>query len=415
MAKAAGVMFSNASTVIDGRRSTVYGGSVIGENDGPRMWEGSVLGTPLTEEQYSGIENWIPTPAEAKEEEAQLVTNNTAPKTDFLTRAIDTVKKAIAFDNARDYEQAYKQYYIALELFMVAIKFEKNFESKRLMQNKAAEYMDRAEKLKTYLQNTKAPAKNTTPTNQGIPIRKEVPAPSRSPVNPGIPLVLPPNISTKRFDEYITQAEDICGAANVEIITKANGTYKNMLDALDMLNLNISDKDNFLMSAVVSPRKATEAQDIVRLCNTFDIPIWSFSSGTDGDYRAAIPRVPGSIGLDFGRHMNKVLGVNESSAYVVVEPGVTYTTIYQYLVNNKLDQRFEICLSEQTGEMALANLVDGNVFRLHCGKEVILPGGDLIRTGKVDLPSIQPTAAGSTQDQQSETKGKEVCSLQHTD
>ncbi|QSS63513.1 vacuolar sorting-associated protein [Histoplasma capsulatum] len=36
--------------------------------------------------------------------------------TDFLGRAIDTVKKAIEHDNAGEYEKAYQTYYSALEL-----------------------------------------------------------------------------------------------------------------------------------------------------------------------------------------------------------------------------------------------------------------------------------------------------------
>lgn len=71
--------------------------------------------------------------------------------TDFLGRAIDAVKKAIAEDTAGDYEKAYQSYYSALELFMLALKWEKNQKSKDMIRAKAAEYMDRAEKLKNHL------------------------------------------------------------------------------------------------------------------------------------------------------------------------------------------------------------------------------------------------------------------------
>jgi hypothetical protein len=71
--------------------------------------------------------------------------------TDFLGRAIDTVKKAIDHDNGGEYEKAYQTYYSALELFMLALKWEKNPKSKEMIRTKAAEYMDRAEKLKNHL------------------------------------------------------------------------------------------------------------------------------------------------------------------------------------------------------------------------------------------------------------------------
>ncbi|OGE53421.1 hypothetical protein PENARI_c008G12503 [Penicillium arizonense] len=71
--------------------------------------------------------------------------------TDFLGRAIDTVKKAIENDNDGEYEKAYQMYYSALELFMLALKWEKNPKSKEMIRAKAGEYMDRAEKLKNHL------------------------------------------------------------------------------------------------------------------------------------------------------------------------------------------------------------------------------------------------------------------------
>ncbi|KAI1909141.1 Vacuolar protein sorting-associated protein 4 [Ophidiomyces ophidiicola] len=71
--------------------------------------------------------------------------------TDFLGRAIDTVRKAIEHDNAGEYEQAYQTYYSALELFMLALKWEKNPKSKEMIRAKTGEYMERAEKLKNHL------------------------------------------------------------------------------------------------------------------------------------------------------------------------------------------------------------------------------------------------------------------------
>ncbi|KAI9749339.1 MAG: Vacuolar protein sorting-associated protein 4 [Chaenotheca gracillima] len=71
--------------------------------------------------------------------------------TDFLGRAIDVVKKAIESDSAADYDRAYQQYYQALELFRLALKWEKNTSTKEMIKAKAGEYMDRAEKLKVHL------------------------------------------------------------------------------------------------------------------------------------------------------------------------------------------------------------------------------------------------------------------------
>ena len=61
------------------------------------------------------------------------------------------MKKAIEEDTAGNYEQAYQQYYAALECFMLALKWEKNPTSKQMIRAKATEYMERAEKLKAHL------------------------------------------------------------------------------------------------------------------------------------------------------------------------------------------------------------------------------------------------------------------------
>jgi vacuolar protein-sorting-associated protein 4 len=71
--------------------------------------------------------------------------------TDFLGRAIDVVKKAIEADTAAEYEKAYQLYYQSLELFLLALKWEKNAKSKEMIRAKTGEYMERAEKLKTHL------------------------------------------------------------------------------------------------------------------------------------------------------------------------------------------------------------------------------------------------------------------------
>ncbi|KAM7193999.1 vacuolar protein sorting-associated protein 4 [Rhypophila sp. PSN 637] len=79
--------------------------------------------------------------------------------TDFLGRAIEKVRQAIELDNSADYEKAYQTYYDALNLFMLALKWEKNPKSKEMIRGKVSEYMDRAEKLKAHLADAEAKRK----------------------------------------------------------------------------------------------------------------------------------------------------------------------------------------------------------------------------------------------------------------
>ncbi|KAJ3030936.1 Vacuolar protein sorting-associated protein 4 [Rhizophlyctis rosea] len=71
---------------------------------------------------------------------------------DFLGKAIDIVKRATEEDGKGNFEEAYKLYTNSLEYFMYAMKYEKNERSKESIRKKFTEYLDRAEKLKEYLQ-----------------------------------------------------------------------------------------------------------------------------------------------------------------------------------------------------------------------------------------------------------------------
>lgn len=51
-------------------------------------------------------------------------------------------------------------------------------------------------------------------------------------------------------------------------------------------------------------------------------------------YGGAAPRLRGSIVLDLGDRMNKVLEVNGRDCTCLLEPGVTYFALYEYLQKN---------------------------------------------------------------------------------
>lgn len=73
--------------------------------------------------------------------------------TNFRDRAIAEVQKAIAADHNKEYQKAFDLYMSSMELWVKALKWEKNKALKVTMQEKMATYLDRAEKLKQFLQN----------------------------------------------------------------------------------------------------------------------------------------------------------------------------------------------------------------------------------------------------------------------
>jgi len=67
----------------------------------------------------------------------------------FIPRAIDLVTQAIKEDQEKNYVEAYQLYERALEFFVTGLKYEKNERTKETLRKKIAEYMDRAEQLKS--------------------------------------------------------------------------------------------------------------------------------------------------------------------------------------------------------------------------------------------------------------------------
>ena len=148
------------------------------------------------------------------------------------------------------------------------------------------------------------------------------------------PLSLPPGTSASKFHEYAVRVADIVGQENITIVSDPSELsryeYLKPSKASDMFYL--MDNDYFVCSAVVAPRDVPEVQALMKMANEFEIPVWPFSVGRNLGYGGAAPRVPGSVGLDMGRHMNKVLKVDVEGAYALVEPGVVSNTLQPCLV-----------------------------------------------------------------------------------
>ncbi|CAO3619671.1 unnamed protein product [Cunninghamella echinulata] len=68
-----------------------------------------------------------------------------------LTNAIEIVRKATEEDHKGNYREAYTLYRNALEYFMIFLKFEKDSPLREPLQKRFVEYLNRAEKLKDYL------------------------------------------------------------------------------------------------------------------------------------------------------------------------------------------------------------------------------------------------------------------------
>ena len=123
---------------------------------------------------------------------------------------------------------------------------------------------------------------------------------------------------------------------------------------------------------------------MLKVANEFRMPLWPISRGKNFGYGGAAPRMPGTVVLDLGR-LNRILEVNEKLGYCVVEPGVGFFELHEHLQKNRIPLQLGIP-GNGWGSVVGNALERGFSFRGDhsnsiCGLEVVLPSGELLRTG----------------------------------
>ncbi|HWL01951.1 MAG TPA: FAD-binding oxidoreductase [Microbacteriaceae bacterium] len=144
--------------------------------------------------------------------------------------------------------------------------------------------------------------------------------------------------------------------------------------------------ETYAASAVVFPTSTEHVQAIMRLANEYDIPVWPHGQGRNVGYGGPSPRVRGSIQISFHR-MNRVLEINDELAYAVVEPGVRWFDLYDAV--KAKGYRLMTPTPDLGWGSVIGNQLDNGVVYQPLGKdqqtlnglEVVLPDGDLLRTG----------------------------------
>jgi 4-cresol dehydrogenase (hydroxylating) flavoprotein subunit len=146
----------------------------------------------------------------------------------------------------------------------------------------------------------------------------------------------------------------------------------------------------------VAPKSVGEVQELVRIANKYRQPLWPVSTGKNMGYGMAAPATPGQMVLDLKR-MNRILEVDPELGTALVEPGVTYQQLKDYLEENNLPYWIDVpTIGPIVGPVG--NTLDrgvgytpyGEHFMFQCGMEVILPDGRLMRTG---MGSIEGSTA----------------------
>jgi len=136
----------------------------------------------------------------------------------------------------------------------------------------------------------------------------------------------------------------------------------------------------------VAPKEVKQVQEIVKVAGKHGIPLWTMSTGKNLAYGGSAPRVSGTVVLDLKR-MNRIFEVDDKLAYAVVEPGVSFFDLHGYLKAN--NHNLWMSVPGPGWGSVLGNGVERGVgygfysdhYDSSCGLEVVLPDGELLRTG----------------------------------
>jgi (+)-pinoresinol hydroxylase len=149
-------------------------------------------------------------------------------------------------------------------------------------------------------------------------------------------------------------------------------------------------------SAAVAPESVEQVQSIVRTANRYQVPLYPISTGRNLGYGGSAPAYSGCVVVDLKR-MNRILEVDEDNASCLVEPGVSYFDLYRYIEEH--GKKLWVDVPDPGWGSLIGNALDRgggytrpqfrNHFDAHCGMEIVLPNGELMRTGMGALPGAK--------------------------
>ena len=200
--------------------------------------------------------------------------------------------------------------------------------------------------------------------------------------------ILPPGVSAEDFASALRQFEAAVGKDWVFTGDEDLFPYR------DPFSMFKDQPNELIPSAAVGPNTVEQVQAIVRTANTYKIPLYSISTGKNYAYGGASPNVRGSVIVDLKR-MNRVLEVDADRHFAVVEPGVSYIDLYRYIQDRGLNVWIDT--PDPGWGSPIGNSLDHGIgytlgfyrdhFGASCGIEVVLPNGEVMRTGMGALPN----------------------------
>ena len=189
---------------------------------------------------------------------------------------------------------------------------------------------------------------------------------------------LPTGVSAGSFSAALAAFRSALGEAGVLDTDQDRRTYIDPYAFGDGLSHEAS--------AILAPAEVAEVQEAVRIANRFGVALWPVSRGKNYGYGAAAPVRRGDVILDLSR-MNRILDVDEQQANCLLEPGVSFFDLFDHLWADNVPLWMSI--PGNSWGSVVGNALDrgigytplGDNCEAICGLEVVLPDGELVRTG----------------------------------
>jgi FAD/FMN-containing dehydrogenase len=150
---------------------------------------------------------------------------------------------------------------------------------------------------------------------------------------------------------------------------------------------DLTEAEPRLPDVVVRAGSVEHVQTVLRLSRQYKVPITPVVGGFNMS-GLTIPEC-GGIALDLSA-MNRILEVNETDLYMLIEPGVTWEQVYRELGERHPSLRFGYSTAPPTTSVLANGLLDGQTnLSLRYGTtgqwvngvEVVLADGEIVRTG----------------------------------
>ncbi|KAJ4129622.1 hypothetical protein NW754_003904 [Fusarium falciforme] len=190
---------------------------------------------------------------------------------------------------------------------------------------------------------------------------------------------VPPGHDEASFSRVLDEFRAAIGQENV-VVGEALANFRHPYPLFEV---------GFETSAGLCPGSVEEVQAILKVANQHHVTLWTCSQGKNFGYGGPAPRVSGSMVLSLQR-MNRILKVNEKLAYIVVEPGVTFFDVCNYIAENDLDLWVSVPAlgwGSVTLDRGHGYTISGDRQHFIGGLEVVLASGDILRTGQWAVPN----------------------------